>query len=439
MRKTVLLAAALACLCAAPALSAQSPRGEKHSVAVIQFHLGGDIDAAEAARMAERVRREFNLSGRYIVVSMSKTDAGLKGKLAQADCQIAECAVQAGKALSVERVVIGNAARFGDEYHLSARMVDVRSGKTVHRSELRCPSCKPEDLADKASELATMLLLAEERGAEQVEAKEKKAVERPLVGVFTLVPQGRMNRSTAYTLSNVMEDELKRGGKLVVQDRAERDRILDEQGVQMCDAADAGCRVQLAGILNVRQFLAGEASQEGATCRFHLVLAEAQKGLALVETTAAGDCEELRAVAAVEGAVRELVREYENKFPGLAAHEFVDPFTEASAASAAQTGPARGPAPRPRFWTWIAAGAAGAMLASGVGVAAYAGSLDNQSREAGIDQVTAGDRHDGAGAAAWAANGLYIGAGAAAVAAVVLFVVEGRAASPAPAAPGAKP
>jgi len=74
------------------------------------------------------------------------------------------------------------------------------------------------------------------------------------------------------TWTNVVEDELHRMRKFNVQNRATRDRILEEQGVGMCQDENVLCRQQLGSLLGVDELLVGELDQQGYLCKTHLVI-----------------------------------------------------------------------------------------------------------------------------------------------------------------------
>ncbi len=88
--------------------------------------------------------------------------------------------------------------------------------------------------------------------------------------------------------------------------------------------------------------------------------------------------------------------------------------------------PAQPPARRPRVWTWVAAGAAGAALAAGVAYGLAARSASDDLRRAEHDGATSQRLADSAGSRARTANVLYGVAAVAGAAGVTLFFVEGR-------------
>jgi tetratricopeptide (TPR) repeat protein len=82
---------------------------------------------------------------------------------------------------------------------------------------------------------------------------------------------------------------------------------------------------------------------------------------------------------------------------------------------------------KPRFWTWVAAGASGAALVSGALVGLAAQSNSNKLRGTQInDGKTNQQLYDSAKSEAQAANILYVVAGVAGATGVTLFFVEGR-------------
>ncbi len=81
---------------------------------------------------------------------------------------------------------------------------------------------------------------------------------------------------------------------------------------------------------------------------------------------------------------------------------------------------------RPRLWTWVAAGAAGAALATGIAYGLAARSAGDDLRRAEHDSATAQRLADSAASRSRTANVLYGIAGAAGAAGVTLFFFEGR-------------
>ncbi len=81
---------------------------------------------------------------------------------------------------------------------------------------------------------------------------------------------------------------------------------------------------------------------------------------------------------------------------------------------------------RPRRWTWVAAGVAGAALAAGAGFGLAARSASQDLRASEHDGATAQRLADSASSRARSANVLYAASAVAGAAGVTLFFVEGR-------------
>lgn len=61
-------------------------------------------------------------------------------------CDQSECAVEVGKLLSVDRIVIGSISRIGNALSVSARLVDVSTGEVVRSSTRNSPSTEIESV-----------------------------------------------------------------------------------------------------------------------------------------------------------------------------------------------------------------------------------------------------------------------------------------------------
>lgn len=102
---------------------------QENTLAVLPFDAAG-ITPNEAIILTDRLSTEFYKIGSYIVIERSKMDEVLKEQgFQQSGCATSECAVQVGNLLGVEKMVTGTLGRLGSLYTISARIVDVESGK----------------------------------------------------------------------------------------------------------------------------------------------------------------------------------------------------------------------------------------------------------------------------------------------------------------------
>jgi len=87
----------------------------------------------EAAILSERLRAVLLQTGKVRVLERSEMDRILKEQAFQASgaCERGECAVEIGRILAVDRMVVGTAGKIGDQYTLGARILDVQSGEVL--------------------------------------------------------------------------------------------------------------------------------------------------------------------------------------------------------------------------------------------------------------------------------------------------------------------
>ncbi len=152
-----LLAAASLLASAAPALPQGAP---KATVAVMELDaLGATKD--EASAITDRLREELLKSGRIAMVDRAKLADVLQVQAdQQATCtgSAAQCALQVGKLLGVNKLVSGKVTKFGAEaWQISATLVDVETAQTLKAESVRFRG-DILSLLDKAvPELATKL------------------------------------------------------------------------------------------------------------------------------------------------------------------------------------------------------------------------------------------------------------------------------------------
>lgn len=91
------------------------------------------VAPTEASILSDRLRSELLATGAFRVMERSQMDKVLKEQAFQASgaCEGGECAIELGKLLSVERLVVGSVGRIGSVYTLQVRLLDVGSGEVV--------------------------------------------------------------------------------------------------------------------------------------------------------------------------------------------------------------------------------------------------------------------------------------------------------------------
>lgn len=128
----VLLAAAL--LPAAPAHAVQ----DTSKVVRMQTLAVMDIDGKRLENMDLGVLRdaltvEFQNSGKVRVMERSQMNTILKeqGFQQSGSCDASECAVEMGKLLSVDRMVLGSLGKLGETWSMTLRLVNVQTGEVL--------------------------------------------------------------------------------------------------------------------------------------------------------------------------------------------------------------------------------------------------------------------------------------------------------------------
>lgn len=91
------------------------------------------IAANDASIITDRLRAELLQTGKVRVLERAEMDKILKEQAFQNSgaCDQSECAVEMGKLLSVDRMMVGSVGRIGTLYTLSTRILDVRTGEVL--------------------------------------------------------------------------------------------------------------------------------------------------------------------------------------------------------------------------------------------------------------------------------------------------------------------
>ena len=117
--------------------------GERNpTCAVIDFQALDGMTEGQAKVLSERIFFEVSRLDQFTMVERAEAEKVLKENKFSLDCSDTECAVEAGKLLSANFIIIGSVAKFGQLYTINARLVDVETGAvktqaaTDHRGQL---------------------------------------------------------------------------------------------------------------------------------------------------------------------------------------------------------------------------------------------------------------------------------------------------------------
>lgn len=91
------------------------------------------VTTSDAEILGDRLRAELLATGSFRVMERGQMDQILKEQSFQKSggCDQSECAVEIGKLLSVDRMIVGSVGHIGDLYTLQARILDVQTGEIV--------------------------------------------------------------------------------------------------------------------------------------------------------------------------------------------------------------------------------------------------------------------------------------------------------------------
>ena len=177
---------------------------QQTNIAILQFD-AENITGSEARILSDRLRTELIKIGAFNVVDRSAMEEILQEQgFQQTGCVSDECIVEVGKLVGVEQMVGGSIGKIGTIYTISARLIDVKTGKILSQQSLDCPCPIETLLTESMAEVAAGL-----SGAKIV----KPSVPPPPSvgsGMFTsqeegvtILINGEMKVSTPLTLSDL--------------------------------------------------------------------------------------------------------------------------------------------------------------------------------------------------------------------------------------------
>ena len=102
------------------------------TIAVIEFD-ARNISAGEVATLTDRFRDELTKTNQFTVIERGKMEEVLKEQgFRQSGCVSDECVVEVGQLIGVQQMVGGSIGKVGNVYSVSARIIDVQSGKIIN-------------------------------------------------------------------------------------------------------------------------------------------------------------------------------------------------------------------------------------------------------------------------------------------------------------------
>jgi len=120
---------------------------QKISIAVLSLQ-GNGISPSEAVVLTDELRSVLVQAGKYNVLERNNMESILQEQGFQmSGCTSAECAVEAGKLLGVQKMIAGSVGKLGTLYNINIRIIDVETGK-IEKTESKRHEGSIEDLLD---------------------------------------------------------------------------------------------------------------------------------------------------------------------------------------------------------------------------------------------------------------------------------------------------
>ncbi len=168
---------------------------QQNRIAVLPFDAAG-ISSSEATILTNQLSSELYKLGGYTVLERSNMDLVLEEQgFQQAVCTSPECAIVAGKLLGVEKIIVGTIGRLGTLITISAKMVNVQSGKIENHVSKEVSSSIETLYLETIPEVAAIL-------SEKIFNMKVEAPDFVLSDI-----NGKKYKLTEFVGKNVKEDE----------------------------------------------------------------------------------------------------------------------------------------------------------------------------------------------------------------------------------------
>lgn len=125
--------AALCLVSSASAAGAKADAGSKLPMVAVMPLSGGSVDEATSAVVTDALADELMKTGELRVMERTQMEKILKeqGFQQSGACDGSECAVEVGRLLSINRMVVGTMGKLGASWTISVRAVDVGTGEIL--------------------------------------------------------------------------------------------------------------------------------------------------------------------------------------------------------------------------------------------------------------------------------------------------------------------
>ncbi|MBD3391647.1 MAG: hypothetical protein GF418_06325 [Chitinivibrionales bacterium] len=140
----------------------------RETIAVLELHCNG-IPGGECAGLSNRLRSELFETRRFDVVERSRMDDILKEQgFQQTGCTDEACAIEIGQLLNVKAIALGSVDKVGSTISVTARLVDVSTGKIRHSVVEDCQGCALDAVLVESMKAVAARLCGERSGEDAV-------------------------------------------------------------------------------------------------------------------------------------------------------------------------------------------------------------------------------------------------------------------------------
>lgn len=128
---------------------------EKPRVAVVPF-TGIEVSKSDSAGMTLLFETAIQNTGCFDLIEQTRAEAILEAQeYSLTECADESCAVEIGRLLSAEQILMGTVGRLGGLYYLNVKVIDVQTGRNMSAQKARAETL--ESLVFKIEELASAL------------------------------------------------------------------------------------------------------------------------------------------------------------------------------------------------------------------------------------------------------------------------------------------
>jgi TolB-like protein len=145
--------------CAAVRANDSIPDAAKRQSIAVMSLVGQGVDSMSAKIVTDALSDELHKTGKFRVMERSQMEAILKeqGFQASGACDGTECAMEVGKLLSVDNVVVGCLGKLGESFTLTARTVNITTGEVVASSYVMQRGAIDQVVADALPKVSSEL------------------------------------------------------------------------------------------------------------------------------------------------------------------------------------------------------------------------------------------------------------------------------------------